>query len=190
MEKLKNELLDIFYKANQNFLIKNENSILHGVSERSLCSLLSHEFADIIKKGKFSKYYSDVEYNRNGTEVKAIINDEFKIINVVCDLIIHSRGELQMDNLLALEMKKSLSKPADKQKDKERLIALTKKPYNNIYDYNSLVELKYVCDYKLGIYYEINIDKKSLILEIYSEGELCSRLEKSFEYFKNYAKTT
>lgn len=39
--------------------------------------------------------------------VKTIYNDDLKVVSIVCDLIVHSRGEiLEKDNLIALEMKK------------------------------------------------------------------------------------
>lgn len=70
----------------------------------------------------FSRYFVDVEYNRmaNG-HPKMIANDQNK---VVCDLLIHSRGQLELDNLLAIEMKKGNSK-INSQKDKKRLKLLT-----------------------------------------------------------------
>ena len=52
---------------------------------------------------------------------KMIANDQNK---VVCDLLIHSRGQLELDNLLAIEMKKGNSK-INSQKDKNRLKLLT-----------------------------------------------------------------
>ena len=130
------------------------------VSERNLCARLAHYMECILKRNEnlslFSRYFVDVEYNRmaNG-HPKMIANDQNK---VVCDLLIHSRGQLELDNLLAIEMKKGNSK-INSQKDKNRLKLLTTWEEN----------LECVRNTMLGAF--VRIKKKSCEIEFYEDGE-------------------
>lgn len=101
----------IFDLANSKFLSKELSLIESDVSERCICaSLKGYLEKEIEKYSKYKKYHVDVEYNRNAGHVKTIINSDFKVIQVTCDLIIHSRGEDEKnDNLIALEMKNHIS---------------------------------------------------------------------------------
>lgn len=74
----------------------------------------------------------------------------------------HSRGKEILDNLLVLEMKKSSADHQDKENDRNRLRKMTKQNYNgNSYSY----------EYRFGIYYEINFEKKQILVEFYQDGE-------------------
>lgn len=102
------ELINIFERANKRFLHKNTAFIMSGVAERSLCNALAQCIFLEISNSKYSKYHVDTEYNRNNGKVKTIYNDDLKVVSIVCDLIVHSRGEIvEKDNLIALEMKKA-----------------------------------------------------------------------------------
>ncbi len=120
-----------------------------------------------ISNSKYSRYYVDTEYNRNNGKVKTIYNDDLKVVSIVCDLIVHSHGEIvEKDNLIALEMKKAYRKVCEKENDKARLAALTKESY----DGKTLPE--YVCGYELGIYYEIDRKCSSIYIEYYTKGKI------------------
>ncbi len=182
----KNKLLDIFYRANEEFLKRDVKNILLDVSERNLCALLSEKIAYILSNSKFKQYYSDPEYNRDGEEVKAIIiPGEETIVTVTCDLIIHSRGELDKDNLIAIEMKKSNANMRSKNKDRIRLKALTME-LDSVYHWKGKLDKKVVAGYELGIFYELNRFTKTIIIEIYSNGRLENVETNTFEYFQNY----
>lgn len=183
---LKNKLLDIFYLANQRFLKRNMSNIINNISERSLCASLSCEINKILELSELYEYYCDVEYNRNGHEVKAIIDDECKIIKIQNDLIIHSRGTKIKDNLLALEMKKSTSSSSEMEDDRNRLKCLTKQTCSDIFSYNGLPFPKYVCKYELGIFYIIDIKAKTITIEIYTNSALVNIETNTFDYFMNY----
>lgn len=113
------------------------------------------------------EYYCDVEYNRNGKYVKTIIDNECKVIKIESDLIVHSRGKKQKDNLLALEMKKNTASIEEINSDRERLKCLTKQEYSEIFSYGDLFLPRYVCMYEIGIFYIINIKKQLITIEIY-----------------------
>ncbi len=184
--ELKNNILKLFYEANKNFLQNNLSSILIDISERNMCSNLSHEISLLKDKFQFSDYYADAEYDRNGPFGKTIIDENEEVLLITCDLIFHSRGTKQKDNLLTLEMKKLPSNKKLLDKDRNRLKALTKQAYDNVFLFNDLVLPQHVCGYEVGIYYLIDTSKKEITLEIYADGKFINRETNSFEYFMNY----
>lgn len=179
MDKLK----EIFNKANDKFLFKSKQMIYDDVAERCLCSELKAFLREELNKTEYKNYHIDNEYNRNCGEVKTTINGQMKEINIQCDLIIHSRGENeQRDNLIAIEMKKAYQTPEEKDKDRDRLCALTKRKHNDeVYSYDGKTFSKQVCGYSLGVYYEVDKDEKKILIEYYKEGMMFERYEKGIE---------
>ena len=85
----------------------------------------------------------------------------------------HSRGKnIAQDNLIALEMKKSNASAEEKQSDKERLMALTRDTFDDVWSFDGTTLPEHVCRYIIGIYYEINFGKRTILLEYYKQGEL------------------
>lgn len=170
------ELIEIFRNANLGFLKRDVDLVKSKVSERCLCGALMLSLHNEIQNTKFKGYYTDIEYNRNSGKVKTIINKEHKVVSVTCDLIVHSRGEQTLqDNLIAIEMKKSSRPELEKNKDRERLMALTKDTFDDIWSNDGKTLPEHVCGYPLGIYYEINILNRYIELEYYTKGEMDSR---------------
>lgn len=168
------DLEQIFETANVKFLKGNKILFESKVSERTLCGSLMLSLYEELKKSKYSKYFVDVEYNRNvggkiKTIKKTIVGIDEQIVNINCDLIVHSRGEnIINDNLIAIEMKKSTSLRKNKINDKIRLECLTKN--SDVYSYGGKVFPEHVCGYKLGVYYEINFNRHIIKIEYYSQG--------------------
>ena len=174
---LNEELKDLFESANKSFINNNIELIERDVSERTLCGALMIELHEALKKTRFFNYYVDVEYNRN------IYNrDRFKKIisennqgnrKIICDLIVHQRGkeDPMIDNLIAIEMKKSNRRPKDKKKDRERLKSLTQ-PYNSMEINDRIDAFNVVRGYALGVYYELDISRKKLLIEYYVKGKM------------------
>lgn len=161
----------LFEEANEQFLKYEKVNIKRNVSERNLCQNLANYLRDNMKKIGLKGYYADTEYDRNQNMVKTIINNEMKIIEIECDLIVHSRGEnVKQDNLIAIEMKKSTNMQK-RNEDKERLKYMTKNTYYNEITYQELP--RHICRYALGIFYDINIEKQEVNLEYYENGKLC-----------------
>ena len=169
---MENELVKIFERANKRFLYKNTAFILSNVAERSLYSTLAQCLYLEIRHSKYSRYYVDVEYNRNNGRVKTICNDDLKVVTIICDLIVHSRGEIvEKDNLIALEMKKSYRPMKEKENDKARLVALTKDSYDGVWLFDGKTLPEHVCGYDLGIYYEIDPKNYLIYIEYYVKGK-------------------
>ena len=142
---------------------------------------------DIIKSDvSYDGYFTDVEYNRNRGNLKTIrktiTGSDSQIITINCDLILHSRGyHPEQDNLIAVEMKKAVRPSAEKQKDKDRLIALTKDSFDDVWSYDGYSLPEHVCRYVLGVYYEINYSSKSITIEYYSQGRNINSYAISFK---------
>ena len=180
------EMVNLFEEANDVFINTNQSLFLNQASERTLCGALMLHLHDlIIHDMNLSGYYVDVEYNRNKGSIKTIKKtikgQNEQIIPINCDLILHSRGEHpEQDNLIALEMKKSTRSLSSKQKDRERLIALTKDSFDNIWSYDGLALPEHVCRYILGVYFEINYRRNLILIEYYKKGELANTYPLSF----------
>lgn len=167
------ELKRIFEEANQSFLQEEKDLFDMEVSERTLCGVLMIHITEQIKGTDFKEYKVDVEYNRNkggkGKSIKTIKNNRDCVLNINCDLILHSRGsKVEQDNLIAIEMKKTTRPQSEKEKDKERLQALTS--YNNVWALKGTLP-EHVCGYVLGVYYEIDYRKKNVLIEYYRGGK-------------------
>lgn len=175
--KTYDELVSLFEEADLAFLQAEHSLFRTEVAERTLCGALMLHIHDIIKEDdSYSGYYADVEYNRNAGGIKTIRKttrgQQEEIIPINCDLILHSRGEnVDQDNLIAIEMKKSNAPSAKKQKDRERLIALTKDSFDDVWAWDHNLP-EHVCRYVLGVYYEINYRQKEIHIEYYRRGEL------------------
>lgn len=167
------ELIRIFEAANSKFIKRDLSLIKDNVNERALCGTLAQHITSEVQTTKFAAYYVDVEYNRNQGKIKTIIDNNNVEITINCDIILHSRGEIvQKDNLIAIEMKKSIACVTDKQNDKNRLIALTKDSYDNIWAFDGSNLPEHVCGYELGIYYEVNRLSKEIYMEYYNKGKM------------------
>ncbi len=170
------DMVRLFERANTAFLKHDKALLANQVSERTLCGALMLHIHDIIRHDtRYAGYYVDVEYNRNKGAIKTIyktIKGPFlEIIPINCDLIVHSRGEIvKQDNLIAIEMKKSIATRVRKDKDRERLIALTKDSFDNLWSFDGKALPEHVCRYVLGVYYEIDYKRKSILLEYYRKG--------------------
>lgn len=79
-------------------------------------------------------------------------------------------------------MKKSDRTDEEKNKDRYRLIALTKpKNSQEVWSSNGLVHPENVCGYLLGIYIELNLKNENVILEFYEQGRMVKNLKLSLE---------
>lgn len=171
----------LFLTANERLLSDDILLFENYVSERTLCGALSQQLKKILCETEFSSYFDDVEYNRNkDKKIKTccIWNgvSDYKIVNINCDLIVHSRGRnIEQDNLIALEMKKSYRKEESKNFDKLRLISLTSDSFDNIWSFDGKILPRHVCRYKLGIYYEVNYKERCIFLEYYYKGKCVSK---------------
>lgn len=172
-----NEMVSLFEDANR-ILLNNDSDLFESkVSERTLCGALMLHMHDLIAGDPlYQGYYTDVEYNRNkGGKLKnikkTIQGADEAVVTINCDLILHSRGQhVEQDNLIAIEMKKSSRPKAAKNADRERLMALTKDSYDDIWSFDGHTLPEYVCRYVLGVYYEIVYSQRKILIEYYRHG--------------------
>lgn len=173
------QMIELFEKANRNFLNNHLMLLESRVSERTMCGQLQIMLNDLFREDSdYKGYYVDVEYNRNvGRRIKRIRNDRYEEVNITCDLIVHSRGkDSKQDNLIAIEMKKverrSLRREEEIIKDKERLMALTRPTYGKDWRHESENLPDFVCRFILGVYYEINYINRKIYIQYYRSGEM------------------
>jgi len=179
MEQLLNT---IFRDANNLFLEQEIDNILNNVNERNLCGRLVIYLNDKVRENNLNGYFVDPEYNRKQDgQVKTILDDEFNIININCDIIVHSRGNnIPADNLIAIEMKKSNRPEEEKISDKKRLRALTKESYDDIWSNDGVTLPKHVCGYVVGFYIELNIKTRQCLTEVYKKGNKIDEWTQAF----------
>lgn len=176
-----NKLKKLFQQSLNDFISSDLPNILANLNERNLCSRLAIHMNSNLPRYELSDYFADTEYNRNNGAIKTIIDENTEIVTINCDLILHSRGQNPAtDNLIAIEMKKSIGKKEDKEKDKIRLRALTKTSSGNIWSADGQANPEHVCNYKIGFYVELNIKKRIILIEEYQLGCKVGESNKSF----------
>lgn len=180
---IETKLMAVFRTAIARFIETDNDYILSGVHEQSLCSRLARELENAAMQSGFRGYYGDAENNRKQDgKVKTIINEDEEEVQVTCDAILHSRGEIaKRDNLIAIEMKKSNRKETCKNKDRMRLRALTM-PISQmgmpcVWSADGTVKPEHVCDYELGVFLELNISERILKAEYFSHGNFSGSVQ-------------
>lgn len=151
------DLRVLFADALTSFAAAERGIILQGVSERGLCARLAMRLEPLAHALGLDGYRADVEYNRGrGTDLKLIVGDRWEQIAITCDLILHSRGALDRDNLIAVEMKRRSHDPREKAKDRARLRALT--DVERFPRDNGRGGRRHVFGYELGYFVELHRD--------------------------------
>lgn len=179
---MQDELRTLFYQSFDRFLERENKNILNGIAERNLCGCWAPVLEAAAIEHGFEGYRADPDYNRmqNG-QVKVMLVDGLDVVSIVCDLILHSRGEkLECDNLIAIEMKKSYRPEAEKESDRTRLKTLTRSSFDGVWSADGKSLSEYVCGYKLGYYCELDIKERQFLIEEYVEGALSD--QRRFEF--------
>jgi hypothetical protein len=181
-EGIQEALRETFYQSFHRFLGRERKNILNGVAERNLCGCWAPLLESVAIERGFEGYRADPDYNRmqNG-QVKVMLVGGLDVVSIVCDLILHSRGEIpERDNLIAIEMKKSHRPDAEKDSDRTRLMTLTRSSFDGIWSADGRTLPRYVCGYLLGYYCEIGLKEREILIEEYAEGELIDQRVVSF----------
>lgn len=162
----------IITPALDDFFKKEISSILNDVSERNLCARLAMHFEHHMREIGLNGYYADPEYNRKQEgRVKTILSGNMEVVQITCDLIIHSRGEIPVkDNLIAIEMAKINKSSGDVLSDRQRLMALTKSSYDEIWSFDGETLPEHVCGYIKGLYLIIDSKNRQAKVEHYAQG--------------------
>lgn len=168
------QLKDLFQRSFDVFLKSDIESILANVNERNLCGRLSIHLSELLHEYALENYFVDPEYNRKQDgQIKTILDENHEIVTINCDLILHSRGKtVKDDNLIAIEMKKSNRPEEEKESDRKRLRALTKSSFDDVWSADGQVHPEHVCNYKLGIYLELDTSSRKFLIEQYEKGNI------------------
>ena len=171
MDAIAKELFEI---SLEEFLASERDTILSDVSERNLCARLAMKIEANLTPLGLDGYYADPEYNRKQTgRVKTILDDDMKVIRICCDIVVHTRGsKVAGDNLIAIEMKKSGVSAKDKSSDFDRLRAMTKRSFDDVWSADGDTHPEHVCGYHLGAYLEINTEMVDTEIVYFKHGEV------------------
>ncbi|MDI4635959.1 hypothetical protein J7U46_23095 [Pelomonas sp. V22] len=167
-------LREVLDRSLEMFFQHEVQEVLDGVNERSNCGRLAIYMQQTALNYGLVGYFVDTEYNRKQDgKVKTILDSEFKVVTINCDLILHSRGHVVAeDNLIAIEVKKRDRPIAEKEKDRERLRALTKASYDDIWSADGIAIPEHVCGYALGAFVELDKSQRVCRLEYFRGGEV------------------
>jgi hypothetical protein len=175
------KLAKLFDASLAAFLAADFETILDGVSERNSCARLGVHMTALLPRFRLDSYLVDPEYNRNHGEIKTFLAGEGQVIQLTCDLILHSRGrDIARDNLIAVEMKKFDRPELEKAKDRERLVALTKPSYDGIYSKDGVTIPEHVCGYQLGVFMQIDRHRRQILLEFFQNGARIGQANRQF----------
>jgi hypothetical protein len=87
-------LESVFREALDEFLARELTLVRKKAHEQSLCGRLAIYMDRAKDRHGFEQYFVDVEYNRRGEGRKQILHPvTHEHINVVCDVLLHSRGD-------------------------------------------------------------------------------------------------
>ena len=173
---------DIFTLSLQYFLDKEAQEIVEGVNERNNCARWAIYLQRVAHEQGLTSYFADAEYNRkqNG-EIKTILDGESRVVTINCDLILHSRGmNIAEDNLIAIEIKKFDRPEIEKQKDRDRLRALTQASYDGIWMNDGSTPPEHVCGYRFGAFVELDRRYRRCTVEYFKDGQYKTKTEHSF----------
>lgn len=172
----KSTLSAVLDQALDDFFQNEVASILDGVSERNNCQRLSIYLEQRASEAGIKGYYADTEYNRKqGGRVKTILDADMEVVVIQSDLILHSRGaSVGEDNLIAIEMKKSVRPAKEKEDDRKRLRAMTKSSFDGVWSKDGSTHPEHVCGYIMGLYVELDAAKRSALVEHYECGRMSS----------------
>ncbi len=176
------KLIGIVLKAIDSLASEEAIYILSDVSERSVCARLAQRM-EVLARNHMTGYYADVENNRKQYgRVKTILGDKRKGVKVTCDLILHSRAEIpEQDNIIAIEMTKAVQTEKKKNRDRARLMALTRSSHLDGEQVTLSVDEttypEHVCGYQLGAFVELNLRRKTITIEYFANGRRIDRLD-------------
>ncbi|MBE4489927.1 hypothetical protein BCT31_21840 [Vibrio lentus] len=174
------QLRDIFSESLDAFFESQVENIQAGIAERNLCARLAMILEPKAHEAGFTDYVADAEYNRNRGRVKTILDQNAVVVRINCDLLLHSRGRCENDNLIAVEMKKSERPAKEEIEDCERLRILTKPNYDDVIVVRGDFEPQHVCGYKLGYFLWIDAATRTYRLKEFRNGEFVEELIRQY----------
>lgn len=176
------QIRHIFDETMKLFFKYEVQEVLEGVNERNNCGRMSIYMQQLANESGLHGYYADTEYNRKQHgAVKTILDGDMKVVFINCDLLLHSRGQIvAADNLFAVEVKKRDAPNHEKEKDWERLRALTKMSYDGIWSADGIALPEHVCGYVLGVFVELDRRNRICRYEYYRDGAKYEERDHSF----------
>lgn len=165
-------LAPLFERALAVFVKEEREHILSGISEQNMCFRLALALETERVGAELDNYKVDTEHNRNGGQLKTILDDQMHPVSIRVDIILHSRGKVPaQDNLIAVEMKRAEHPTSEKEKDRIRLRTLTKASYDDVWSADGETLPEHVCGYILGYYLELDLSVPAFRVEVFESGD-------------------
>jgi hypothetical protein len=156
------QLETLFTMTLDKFLANESGVILDGINERNNCARFAHYLQNAANQMGLNRYFADAEYNRNQGKIKTILDGSGTEVTINCDVILHSRGQI--------EMKKSDRPAEEKVADRKRLQALTKSSFDDVWVSDGITLPKHVCGYRLGAFVELDRVNGNCHIEFFKSG--------------------
>ena len=183
MSKISQNIVEaIFEESLVKFLEREAMEIVEGVNERNNCGRWAFYLQEAAHQNGLTNYIADPEYNRKQDgKIKTILDKRSKVVTIICDLVLHTRGiDISQDNLIAIEVKKYDRPEIEKIKDRQRLRALTKESYDEVWMNEGASSPEHVCGYRLGVFVELYRYKRICKIDIFQDGEFRKSYERGF----------
>jgi len=166
---------DIFDRSFEEFLSRDWSLVLSGTEERNLCGRLAACIEKMKDEVGLYDYWADTDYRyMKGRRVKTILYGEERVVEIGCDIILHSRGFFDRDNLIAIEMKSLLRPEQARELSRERLMTMTMVPNEEVRSADDLTLPEHVCGYELGVFIELEASRDQYRIEKFKEGQSIS----------------
>jgi hypothetical protein len=174
-------LAPLFERALEAFVRNERDHILSGISEQNLCFRLALALEAERVSARLGNYTVDTEHNRNGGQLKTILDNQMHPVSIRVDIILHSRGRVPaQDNLIAIEMKRAAHPTAEKEKDRIRLRTMTKASYDGVWSADGVTLPEHVCGYVLGYYLELDVLVPAFSVEVFEHGDQTGAFQLAF----------
>lgn len=172
----------VFEEALDNFFSREREALLGDISERNSCGWLAVYMQQAAEAAGLTNYIADPEYNRkqNG-QIKTTVDSQLRVITITPDLVLHSRGEsIAEDNLIVVEMKKASRPAEEKTSDRNRLRAMTRRSFDDVWSNDGRTHPEHVCGYRLGAFIELNSVGRTACIDYFRDGQQTNTKSRAF----------
>jgi hypothetical protein len=165
-------IMRVFETALTKFFEVEADALVNDVNEVNSGGRFAIRLQESATAAGLKGYFADPEYNRKqGGEVKTILSRGTRVVRIKADIILHSRGQnILEDNLIAIEMKKSGRPMKEKAADRDRLCAMTKRSFDDIWSNDGTTHPQHVCGYRLGVFIVFNNTLRRARIEFFANG--------------------
>lgn len=172
----------VFEQALDEFFTRESEALCGDVAERNSCGRLAMYMQRAAEAAGLVEYLADPEYNRKqGGQIKTTMDSDLRVITIIPDVVLHSRGaRIEDDNLIVVEMKKSDRPAEEKQTDHIRHRAMTRRSFDGMWSNDGTTHPEHVCGYQLGAYIEVDGRARKARIDYFRFGRRTKTVSRRF----------